>query len=220
MRYDCNKCGSKLPDGSRYKSCQKCRLDASLKVRERAIASLGGACTRCGEKDKRYLSIYSETTTESAAMYRLVALGRIEGTLLCSNCKTLKTWYSDTFDRVLPRKNSKFDIDVSYGKEREHRFSDMIHSKMEVKSDRKANITGNIYVEFESRGKPGGVASTEADVWVQEVDEDVFIVMPVSRMKELVRIHLDKYGETLGGDGHTSRGVLLRVSNLTKPIKE
>ena len=107
-----------------------------------------------------------------------------------------------------------------YGKEKEHRFSEIVHSRIEVKSDRQARKTGNVYVEYESRGKPGGIDATEAQFWAQEVDDDVFIVMPVARMKELVRRRLDKYGPTLGGDGHTSKGVLLRVSELTKPLKE
>lgn len=210
MLQACKSCGEETNLSAKRKICDKC-------LREQAIWALGGECSRCGEKDKRYLSFDCK---ESATMYRLVALDRIQTTLLCSNCKTLKTWYRDTFERVQPRKASKFDIDLSYGKEREHRFSDMIHSKMEVKSDRKANVTGNIYVEYESRGKPGGVSATDAQTWVQEVDKDVFIVMPVERMKELVRRRLDKYDPVLGGDGHTSKGVLLRVTELVKPLKE
>jgi hypothetical protein len=175
--------------------------------RAESIRRLGSVCIRCNEKDIKYLSLASGVDKK-----RIV---------LCGNCKTLKDRHPEIFSTVSPPgKASKFDIDLAYGKQKEHRFSEIAHSRIEVKSDRQARKTGNVYVEYESRGKPGGIEATDADFWAQEVDDDVFIIMPVERMKELVRRRLDKYGPTLGGDGHTSKGVLLRISELTKPLKE
>lgn len=193
-----------------------------LKQRAKAIDALGSACHCCGEKNKRYLDIECEGVRRASDMYSHVIKNPDHLCLLiCGNCKTMKKWHPDIFIRTSPDgRTSKFDIDLSYGKDREHRFSELIHSTIEVKSDRKAHKTGNVYVEYESRGKPGGIDATAASVWAQEVDEDVFVVMPVLRMKELVRRRLERYGPVLGGDGHTSKGVLLRVSELTKPIKE
>lgn len=175
--------------------------------RAESIRRLGSICIRCGEKDQKYLAIHVQSDKKRV--------------VICGNCMNMKKWHPEVFDTVSPKgKATKFDIDLSYGKEKEHRFSEIVHSRIEVKSDRQARKTGNVYVEYESRGKPGGIDATEAQFWAQEVDDDVFIVMPVARMKELVRRRLDKYGPTLGGDGHTSKGVLLRVSELTKPLKE
>lgn len=193
-----------------------------LEQRAKAIDALGSSCHCCGEKNKRYLDIECDAVSKSSNMYSHVAKNPDHSCLLiCGNCKIMRKWHPDIFIRTSPdARTSKFDIDLSYGKEREHRFSELVHSTIEVKSDRKANKTGNVYVEYESRGKPGGIEATGAQTWAQEVDKDVFVVMPVARMKELVRQRLEKYGPVLGGDGHTSKGVLLRVTELTKPLKE
>jgi hypothetical protein len=194
----------------------------SMEERVRAIETLGSACHCCGEKNKRFLDIECDAVSRSSQVYSHVGKNPDHTCLLiCGNCKNVRKWYPDIFQRTSPdSRTSKFDIDLSYGKEREHRFSELIHSTIEVKSDRKANKTGNVYVEYESRGKPGGIDATCAETWAQEVDKDVFVVMPVQRMKELVRQRLEKYGPVLGGDGHTSKGVLLRVAELTRPIRE
>lgn len=38
--------------------------------------------------------------------------------------------------------------------------------KVEIKSDQKAEYTGNLAFEYESYGKPSGFCSTESDYWV------------------------------------------------------
>lgn len=193
-------------------------------IRDAAIEILGATCLRCPEKDKRHLVVCDTLGVEIYQTKKLkeISSDNINGyLLLCGNCATMKRWHPDTFDSVVPKgRASKFDIDLSYGKEREHRFAEMMHSSIEVKSDRQARKTGNIYVEYESRGKPGGIEKTDAKYWAQEVDEDVFVVMTTDRMRTLVKNRLDKYGTTLGGDGKTSKGVLLRVTELVKPLGE
>ena len=61
----------------------------------------------------------------------------------------------------------KFDIDLEYGKVREKQVADMLQDKkIEVKSERGMwQRTGNIAIEFESYGKPSGIAATESDYW-------------------------------------------------------
>ena len=62
-------------------------------------------------------------------------------------------------------KNSKFDIDLAKGQEMEETFEEFMKgSLVEVKSERHIwENTGNHFVEFECRGKPSGIAVTEAD---------------------------------------------------------
>ena len=59
----------------------------------------------------------------------------------------------------------KFDIDLAYGKVREESIKDMLQNKkIEVKSERDVwQKTGNIAIEYESYGKPSGIAATEAE---------------------------------------------------------
>ena len=67
-------------------------------------------------------------------------------------------------------KNSKFDLDLKYGQEREKKVAvllDQDKSKIEVKTERDWWAkTGNIAIEVECWGKPSGLSKTEADYWV------------------------------------------------------
>jgi hypothetical protein len=115
---------------------------------------------------------------------------------------------------------SKFDIDLAYGLGRENEFARLLGpASIEVKSDRQAHRTGNIYVEFESRGKPGGIAVTESEWWVQEIAEwHRFIVMPTEQMRRFVQRERDAGRVRLGGDVQSSKGVLLKMTDLVKEI--
>ena len=57
---------------------------------------------------------------------------------------------------------------MQYGKVREQRIADMLQNKkIEVKSERDMWArTGNIAIEYQSYGKPSGIAATEADYWL------------------------------------------------------
>jgi hypothetical protein len=61
--------------------------------------------------------------------------------------------------------DKRFDLDLQYGQVFEQKVADMLQNKkIEVKTERdKWKSTGNIVIEFESRGRPSGIASTEAD---------------------------------------------------------
>ena len=64
-------------------------------------------------------------------------------------------------------KNSKFDIDLKYGQEREKKIVSLLDqdkNKLEVKTERDWWAkTGNIAIEVECWGKPSGLSKTEAD---------------------------------------------------------
>ena len=72
-------------------------------------------------------------------------------------------------EKLAPSKKNrkKFDIDLEYGQVREKKVADMLQGKkIEVKSERGMwQRTGNIAIEFESYGKPSGIAATESDYW-------------------------------------------------------
>jgi hypothetical protein len=52
---------------------------------------------------------------------------------------------------------SNFEYDLVFGQEGEMSFADLTNKKIEVKRDRIAHKTGNIFIEYESRGKPSGI---------------------------------------------------------------
>jgi len=60
--------------------------------------------------------------------------------------------------------NSDFRYDLKVGQLEEKWLAELLQSKtLEVKRDFKASQTGRVFVEFFCRGKPSGVATTEAD---------------------------------------------------------
>lgn len=106
-----------------------------------------------------------------------------------------------------------FDLDLRDGESAENRLLDIIQSGnglVEVKSDKQAQRTGNIFVELEYRGQPSGLTSTEAEWWAYEVDEDVFVLMKTERLRKLARVRR----KLPGGDHDMSTGVLLPLTKL------
>ena len=101
-------------------------------------------------------------------------------------------------DSIEPSKENrkKFDIDLSYGKVREKQVADMLQNKkIEVKSERGMwQKTGNIAIEFESYGKPSGIAATESDYWFHNlcVGEETFctLVFDVKSLTDKSYFHL------------------------------
>lgn len=118
--------------------------------------------------------------------------------------------------------DKRFDIDLSYGQIFEQQVADMLtNAKIEVKSERDLWIkTGNIVIECESRGKPSGIRTTEADYWFHNLVKDgeilVTIALPVKKLKEYIiknRPYVVK-----GGDDNTSRLFLINISDFFEKI--
>lgn len=113
----------------------------------------------------------------------------------------------------------KFDLDLAYGKVREQRIADMFtDKKVEVKSERDMWIrTGNIAIEYESYGKPSGIAVTEADYWFHNlcIGDETFatLVFDVPSLKRIID-NLDYKKTVSGGDHNASRMYLLNIQKL------
>lgn len=128
--------------------------------------------------------------------------------------------------------NSDFRYDLRIGVMSEIIIGQLLTSRtVEVKMDFGVHKTGNFYIEYSSRGKPSGIANTEADYWiligaseeglrhryedvaVDESDIMYFITIPTERLKHLCRT---KYflKDVEGGDNNTSLGVLIKATDL------
>ena len=112
---------------------------------------------------------------------------------------------------------TKFEKDLSYGKKHEKMVMKSLE-KYELKTDRMAHRTGNVYVEFQSRGKDSGIRTSKSSTWifkiVSEKDTHLFSVhIPLSRLKRLVS---KDYRVVPGGDNLTSKGYLVPVTDLVK----
>ena len=121
----------------------------------------------------------------------------------------------------------KFDIDLAYGKVREESIKDMLQNKkIEVKSERDVwQKTGNIAIEYESYGKPSGIAATEADYWFHNlcVGKKTYatLVFEVDSLKEILESLPNKISVKVG-DHFASRMYLINLQKLfdIKTIKE
>ena len=110
--------------------------------------------------------------------------------------------------------NSDFKYDLKVGQVKEKELANILQNeKIEVKTDLQAHRTGNIFIEYESRGKPSGIATSEAKYYCIAIQE-TFIILPSTHLKKLCRLHLNTNRDRKGGDSNSSKGILLPVKNL------
>ena len=118
--------------------------------------------------------------------------------------------------------DKRFDLDLQYGQVFERKVADMLqNSKIEVKTERDMwKSTGNIVVEFESRGRPSGIASTEADYWFHNLAIGDDIVMTLVFPTKILRNYIVKNNPRMirGGDNNTSRLYLIKLQDLVKML--
>ena len=115
-----------------------------------------------------------------------------------------------------------FRYDLDFGQKGEQFVSSILGmimegtGKVEVKQDRITTKTGNMYVEYKSRGKASGIMTTHADYWVYVIGTS-FICVKVPVMIELIKrgIKERKWRQGVpGGDDNTSMGVLVPVADI------
>jgi len=115
--------------------------------------------------------------------------------------------------------NSNFEYDLKIGQEAEEKIALIFESpveKLEVKRDMKAIKTGNLYFEYESRGKKSGIATTKADYIFIIVDGSVGgLFFETNKLKKVLRPLIATHTK-LGGDSDTSKGILISISELMK----
>jgi hypothetical protein len=119
--------------------------------------------------------------------------------------------------------NNDFRFDLEVGKEGERLVDNIFKSKrLEVKRDFWIGRTGNIAIEYESRGNPSGISTTQAEYWViifaKEYEEKVILILETERLKEVARKYLRDGKIKKMGDSNTSTCVLIplaEISNFT-----
>lgn len=119
------------------------------------------------------------------------------------------------------KQNNNFSHDLEVGQLGEKALAAILEdSKIEVKTDLQASQTGNVFVEYESRGKLSGISTSEADFWCFIISKHQLALLSAQRLKALTRKHWNK--QTLGGDSNTSKGVLIPVNDLisTEGVKQ
>ncbi len=110
--------------------------------------------------------------------------------------------------------NSDFKYDLKVGQVKEKELGDIFAgSLVEVKHDLRALDTGNIFVEYESRGKPSGMSTSKAE-WYCYAFGDTFHLIKLDDLKQRCRKYIGSRRDVVGGDNNTSKGILLPLKDL------
>jgi hypothetical protein len=110
--------------------------------------------------------------------------------------------------------NNDFKYDLKVGQAKEEELGEIFNSKtVEVKYDLQALRTGNVYVEYQSRGRSSGLATTEADYYCFAFGETYHII-GTEALKVKCREYFGTSRDREGGDSNTSKGILLPIKEL------
>lgn len=113
--------------------------------------------------------------------------------------------------------NSDFRYDLKLGIIGEKYLADVLQNRrIEVKTDFQAAETGNVYLEYKSRGVPSGISTSKADWYAFVLSNDNIILVKTEKLKALVKKRFKANRGVKGGDKNTSWGVLLPITELLK----
>ncbi len=116
--------------------------------------------------------------------------------------------------------NNDFRYDLEVGKEGERIIDSLFKDKLlEVKRDSWVAKSGNIAIEYESRGKPSGIATTEADYWViifsGDYKDKVIYIFETERLKQIARRYYVDGNTKAMGDNNSSMAVLIPIKEIS-----
>tara|TARA_B110000285_G_scaffold1705_1_gene1805 strand:+ start:412 stop:810 length:399 start_codon:yes stop_codon:yes gene_type:complete len=119
----------------------------------------------------------------------------------------------------------KFDVDLEFGKQWEEHIDEMFSGAKtcEIKTERdKWSSTGNICIEIESYGKPSGLTSTEAELWVHNLVKDGELCCSLVFNTDKLRAVMDdmKPYTVMGGDNRASKMHLVSIAKLLKAVSQ
>ena len=116
---------------------------------------------------------------------------------------------------------SDFRYDLQVGNIGEKQLSEILaNQKIEVKRDSWIYKSGNVAIEYESRGKPSGIAKSQADWWAiifsGDYEDDFILLIKSSRLKQIARKYYKEGKIKAMGDNNTSKAVLIPISEIFK----
>lgn len=136
---------------------------------------------------------------------------------------------SDTNNDINDTKYFDFELQAAEAKQAEDKLRKALAgAKVELKTERgQWHEKGNIVIEYESHGKPSGLAATKADYWVHELrthdDETlVYMMFPIPMLNRLCNELMDegRHNWRPGGEGKKMEMILVNLSTLFDRLKE
>lgn len=121
----------------------------------------------------------------------------------------------------------RWDIDYQRGRQGELFVEDTIRklrdgATVEVKTDDRALETGHVYIEYECRGRPSGLRTTESQVWAFVLGEGVCLFLPTNTLMALARraYRNPDYRVECARGSHPTRGVVVPLGELCRWLRE
>jgi hypothetical protein len=119
---------------------------------------------------------------------------------------------------------SDFDLDLAYGHEGESLVNELLTGgkTVEVKRDRKWQITGNIYIEIAcyfqgtQSWKDSGLITSKASYWAFVLNSMVLLISYDDLVQAVARYGIQTECKI---EPNRSRGYLITVENLIKVVK-
>lgn len=107
--------------------------------------------------------------------------------------------------------NSNFRYDLKVGKVTEELLGEILEDDtIEVKDDSaKSAKTGNVFIEFRSRGKLSGISKSHAKWWAIRTSDGTFVMIEVGKLRKLCKKYYRLGKIVRGGDANTSEGILI-----------
>lgn len=112
---------------------------------------------------------------------------------------------------------SAFDVALAAGEKQERLFAAIFDGPVayvECKSQVQAVRYRHVYIEHQCRGRPSGIAVTQATHWAIETQPGRWIILPTEALRRLWRIALGRYGARWGGDDMAALGAVIPLSWL------
>ena len=110
-----------------------------------------------------------------------------------------------------------FDLDLKFGQQKENELQEILHNEpLECKCDKRCIDTGNVFVEFEDRGKPSGISITKSTFYAfclykkEREKKQIWVLIPTEILKKLMK----KYPVKSGGDNWEARGHIIPKQDL------
>tara|TARA_R110000824_G_scaffold51522_1_gene143680 strand:+ start:202 stop:549 length:348 start_codon:yes stop_codon:yes gene_type:complete len=111
--------------------------------------------------------------------------------------------------------NSDFKYDLDLGQLGEKLVYDILtNKKVEVKTDYQATHTGNVFIEYASRGKDSGITTSKADFYCFVTSNENITFIEIEKLKNICREYIGTNKDVKGGDNNTSQGILLPLIKL------
>ena len=141
---------------------------------------------------------------------------------LCVKCgEAMQRAADEAGEKVKYNRDWKYDILISAATWEERRLGEVFHGgrfeRMEIKGEQYLwERTGNIAIEYRWSGRPSGITSTTADMWVHELKRKGetlgYLMVPIARLKQVCRQHW--HSRVIGGDDDLSEIILLRLRDF------